>query len=334
MPAAQRVAVLCGGFGAARFVPALAAVVRNLCCIVNTADDLEHLGLHISPDVDSVCYALAGRFDETRGWGLLGDTFHTVDALARSGSGWFRIGDEDLGHSLLRTARLRSGATLSTATAGLADELGLSATVVPMSDDPVRTIVHSDAGPLDFQDYLVRHRARPFVYRVEYRGLATAQPAPGVLAALANADVVVVAPSSPVASIMPILGLPGVVQTLRNRRGPTIAVAPVVSNEPPCLAPERSRAVVRSALMATLGLAHRAGDVAGLYASFLDGFVLDERDADQVGPIKALGMAVLTANTLTPPEFRPALAEAIIRFAGSLGRSCPPRTEVAPVGRH
>jgi len=313
-----RVAVLCGGFGAARFVPALAASAGTLCCVVNTADDLDHLGLHISPDVDSVCYALAGRFDEGRGWGLIGDTFNAVDALARHGSGWFHIGDEDLAFSLLRSARLRQGVTLTAATARLTEALAVAATVLPMSDDPVRTIVHTDAGTLDFQDYLIRHRARPSVHRVEYRGLATAQPAPGVLAALNNADVVVVAPSSPVASIIPILRLPGVLDTLRHRGGPTVAVAPVVSNQPPGAAPERSRAVVRSALMGSLGLAHRAAEVAGLYASFLDGFVLDERDADQLALIERTGVAVLTADTLSPPERRPALAEAVVRFAGSL----------------
>jgi LPPG:FO 2-phospho-L-lactate transferase len=333
MPQSPRLAVLCGGFGAARFVPAVAATVADVTCIVNTADDVDYLGVHISPDVDSVCYALAGRFDETRGWGLIGDTFNTVDALARVGSGWFRIGDADLAFSLLRTARLRRGATLSAATARLTEDLGVAPTVLPMSDDPVRTIVHTDAGRLEFQDYLVRHRAQPCVHRVEWRGLATAQPAPGVLSALANADLVVVAPSSPVASIMPILGLPGVVETLRSRRGPTVAVTPVVSNQPPLAAPERSRAVVRSALMGSLGVGHRAAEVAGLYASFVDGFVLDERDADELPLIEGLGMAVLTADTLKPPECRPVVAEALLRFAGSLMSSCAPSEEIARV-RH
>jgi LPPG:FO 2-phospho-L-lactate transferase len=318
MEAGGRIAVLCGGFGAARFVPALAGLTSELCCIVNTADDLDHLGVHISPDVDSVCYALAGRFDEARGWGLVGDTFRCVDALDRYGEGWFRIGDEDLRLSLLRTARLRRGLTLSEATALLTEGLGVPADVFPMSDDLVRTIVHTDAGPLEFQEYLVRHRAQPRVCRVEYRGLTSAAPAPRVLPALRSADMVVIAPSSPVASITPILRLPGVLDALRSRRGPTIAVTPVVSGRSPGSVPERGRAIVRSALMGCLGMVHRAAEVAGLYASFLDGFVLDQRDAEQAAEIEKMGLRVLVADTLAERDARPALARAVVRFGGSL----------------
>ena len=311
-------AVLCGGFGAARFVGGLAAVTARLCCIVNTADDLDHLGLHISPDVDSVCYALAGRFDEAQGWGLVGDTFHAVDALARYGQGWFRIGDEDLAFSLLRTARLRRGATLSQATARLADDLGVTATVLPMSDDPVRTVVDTDAGTLEFQEYIVGHRAKPRLRQVRYRGLAAARPAPGVIAALEEADVVVIAPSSPVASITPILSLPGVLDALLRRRGPTVSVTPVVSGCAPAHPPEQSRAHVRAALMRCVGLDHRAATVAGLYAPFLDGFVLDRRDAKESAEIEALGLAVLLADTLAEPPRRAALAAAVLEFAAGL----------------
>jgi len=315
-----RIAVLCGGFGAARFVPAVAAVVpqAELCCIVNTADDLDHLGLHISPDLDSVCYALAGRYDEARGWGLVGDTFHTVDTLARYGQGvhgWFRVGDEDLALSLLRTARLDRGVALSTATARTTEALGVSATVLPMSDDRVRTIVHTDEGVLEFQDYLVRRRAQPRVFGLEYRGLATAVPAPGVLPALVEADVVLLAPSSPVASVMPVLGLPGVLEALRNRGGPTVAVTPVVSGRTPRSAPEQGRATVRSALMQCLDLPHRAAAVAALYSSFLDGFVLDRRDSAEIAEIEGLGLRVLLADTLAGPLDRPAFAGAVIDFA-------------------
>jgi len=317
MPEGPRVAVLCGGFGAARFVPALAGVAGELSCIVNTADDIDHLGVHISPDVDSVCYALAGRFDEERGWGLIGDSFRCVERLDRYGEGWFRIGDEDLALSLLRTSRLQRGLTLSEATARLTEDLGIHAEVLPMSDDPVRTVVHTDAGTLGFQDYLVRHRARPRVLGAELRGITAARPAPGVLAALRRADVVVIAPSSPVASITPILRLPGVLETLRVRPGPTIAVTPVVSGRAPGTVPERGRAVVRAALMRSAGMAHRAADVAGLYRSFLDGFVLDERDADQRAEISRMGLRVCVADTLAGPDARPALAEAVLGFAAS-----------------
>ena len=318
MPGGPRVAVLCGGFGAARFVPSVAGAAGEVCCIVNTADDLDHLGLHISPDVDSVCYALAGRFDEARGFGLVGDTFRVVDALARHGEGWFRVGDQDLAFSLLRTARLRRGVTLSEATARLAGDLGVDVAVLPMSDDPVRTVVHTDLGTLEFQDYLVRRRAEPTVRAVEYRGLASAEPGPRVLPVLRSADVVLIAPSSPVASITPILSLPGVVEALRDRSGATVAVTPVVSGRLPASAPERGRSAVRSAFMHSLGLAHNSVEVARLYASFLDGFVLDERDAEQAPQIEALGLRVLLADTLASREARPALAEAVLRFAASL----------------
>jgi len=320
MPDAFHVAVLCGGFGAARFVPAVAASVpaTELCCVVNTADDLDHLGLRISPDVDSVCYALAGRFDEARGWGLRGDTFHTADMLTRYGLGWFRVGDEDLAFSLLRTARLQRGVTLSEATARMAEDLGVTAIILPMSDDDVRTIVHTDVGALEFQDYLVRRRAEPRVFSVEYRGLATAFPTPRVVPALHDADVVLIGPSSPVASVTPILRLPGVLDALRRRRGPTIAVTPVVSARAPRSGPEQGRATVRSALMTGLGMRHSAASVATLYSSFIDGFVLDYRDSHESAEIEALGIRVLLADTLAEPAQRPALAEAVMDFATSL----------------
>ena len=312
------IAVLCGGFGAARWVPFLARASPSTCCIVNTADDLEYLGVHISPDVDSVCYGLAGRFDEERGWGLVGDTFECVGKLARYGEGWFRIGDEDLALALLRTVALRSGASLTEVTASSARRLGLSACVLPMSDDPVRTILHTDQGTLEFQEYLVRHRARPHVKRLEYQGIESATPAPGVLTALRTAGVVIIAPSSPLASIGPILALPGVIPTLRNREGPTIAITPVVSAQAPASPPETIRARVRAALMNSHGLDHRAADVAKLYASFAQGFVLDERDGIEAPEIERLGMNVLLADTLATPSDRSGVARSVVEFASTL----------------
>ena len=157
----RRVAVLCGGFGAARFLDGLRRVPDvELTCIANTADDLEYAGVHVSPDVDTVTYALAGIFDEQRGFGVVGDTFRNAEALRRYGSGWFAVGDVDLATSLRRTGLLRAGATLSEATADLARGLQLDAAVVPMSDDPVRTMVVTDEGRLPFQEYLVARRAQ------------------------------------------------------------------------------------------------------------------------------------------------------------------------------
>jgi LPPG:FO 2-phospho-L-lactate transferase len=307
----RRVAVLCGGFGAARFLDGLRRIPDvALTCIANTADDLEYTGIHVSPDVDTVSYALAGLFDETRGFGMIGDSFRNAEALRRYGLGWFAVGDVDLATSLRRTDLLRAGATLSEATADLARGLGLDAAVVPMSDDPVRTKVVTDEGRLAFQEYLVARRAAPSVLVVEHDGLAAAQPAPAVLPALAEADLVILAPSSPVASLAPILGLPGVRAAVAAARA--VAVTPVVSGVAPATPPEQSRARVREAFMAAAGLPHTATAVAGYYADVIDRFVLDERDASERDAIRALGLEVQLADTLAKGDGRVALAEAVL----------------------
>ena len=305
----RRVVVLCGGFGAARFLDGLRRIPDvALTCIANTADDLEYAGVHVSPDVDTVSYALAGLFDENRGFGLVDDTFRNAEALRRyPGLGWFAVGDVDLATSLRRTDLLRAGATLSEATADLARGLGLEAAVVPMSDDPVRTKVLTGEGRLSFQDYLVARRAQPEVLAVDYDGLESAQPAPAVLPALAAADLVIVAPSSPVASVAPILGLPGVREAVAGAR--SVAVTPVVSGVAPATPPEQSRARVRAAFMAAAGLPHTATAVAGIYADMLDAFVLDERDTEEGDAIRALGLDVLPADTLAGGDGRVALAQ-------------------------
>jgi LPPG:FO 2-phospho-L-lactate transferase len=302
----------------------LAPVVGDgLCCVVNTADDLDHLGLHVSPDLDSVSYALAGRFDEERGFGLAGDSFACVEALARFGAGWFRIGDEDLALHLRRTELLRAGARLSQATATLAPALGLpgGVTLLPMSDDRVRTVVTTAEGRLSFQDYLVVRRAQPQVIGVEHEGAAQARPAPGVLEALGEAELVVIGPSNPVQSIGPILAVPGVRHALAGRARPTVAVTPVVSGQAPATAAEQARARVRAAFLGALGLPHTATEVARLYQDLLDGFVLDHRDIAEQPAIEALGVAVLLADTLAPPAERPALAGAVLGFASGLSRA-------------
>ncbi|HEV7861294.1 MAG TPA: 2-phospho-L-lactate transferase [Acidimicrobiia bacterium] len=307
----MRVAVLCGGFGAARFLDGLRRVPGLvLTCIANTADDLDYAGVHVSPDVDTVAYALAGLFDEERGFGVVGDTFRNAEALRRYGSGWFSVGDVDLATSLRRTDLLLAGASLSEATADLARGLGLDAAVVPMSDDPVRTVVVTDEGRLPFQEYLVARRARPAVVAVEYDGLAEAQPAPGVLPALARADLVILAPSSPVASLGPILALPGVRAALAET--PTVAISPVVSGQAPVTPPEQSRARVRAAFMAAAGLEHTATAVAALYADVTDGFVLDQRDALEAPAITSLGPEVVIADTLARGPARVTLAETVL----------------------
>jgi LPPG:FO 2-phospho-L-lactate transferase len=309
-----RVAVLCGGFGAARFLDGLRRVSGlDLTCVVNTADDLDYAGVHVSPDVDTVTYALAGVFDEGRGFGMVGDTFRNAGALRRYGLGWFAVGDADLATSLRRTERLRAGASLSEATAELAAALGVGAAVLPMSDDTVRTVVVTDEGRLPFQQYLVARRAEPAVQGVEHDGLAGARPAPAVLPALRSADLVILAPSSPVASLAPILALPGVRAALATV--PVTAVTPVVSGRAPASPPERARAHVRAAFMAAAGLPHSAGAVAGLYAGLAGTFVLDERDAAEAGGVRALGLDVVAADTLATGPGRVALAEAVLATA-------------------
>lgn len=309
----RRVVVLCGGFGAARFLDGLRRVPDvALTCIANTADDLEYAGVHVSPDVDTVSYALAGLFDEARGFGLVDDTFRNAEALRRYGLGWFAVGDADLATSLRRTDLLRAGATLSEATADLARGLRLDAAVVPMSDDPVRTRVVTDAGRLAFQEYLVARRAQPTVLAVEHDGLAVAQPAPAVLPALAGADLVILAPSSPVASVAPILGLPGVREAVAAAK--SVAVTPVVSGRAPATAPEQSRARVREAFMAAAGLPHTATAVAGIYAAIVDAFVLDERDGDEADAIRGLGLDVVRADTLAGGDGRVSLARAVLEL--------------------
>lgn len=310
----MRVAVLCGGFGAARFVDGLRRVSGvALTCIANTADDLDYAGVHVSPDVDTVSYALAGLFDEQRGFGIVGDTFRNAEALRRYGLGWFAVGDIDLATSLRRTDLLRAGASLSEATADLARGLGLDAAVVPMSDDPVRTVVVTDEGRLPFQEYLVARRARPKVLAVEQDGLATARPAPAVLPALAEADLVILGPSSPVASLAPILGLPGVREAVGEATA--VAITPVVSGVAPATPPEQSRARVREAFMASAGLPHTATAVAGLYAGIVDRFVLDGRDGAEADAVRALGLDVLLADTLASGAGRVAFAEAVLSLA-------------------
>jgi LPPG:FO 2-phospho-L-lactate transferase len=314
------ITVLCGGFGAARFLDGLRTLPEELCCVVNTADDLDHLGLVVMPDTDSVLYALAGVFDEERGFGQAGDTFAANAALARSGADWFRLGDADLAHNLQRTALIRSGRSPSEAVAELARGLGIRARVLPMTDGVVRTRLHTDAGTFSFQDFVVRRQARPAVRAVEYEGVADARPAPGVLDALESADLVVLAPSNPVSSLGPILALDGVRRCLEARTGPTVAVTPVVAGRPPARPPEVTRARIRAGLMAASGLPHRPLAVAVRYQGLIDGFVLDRRDPGEQADIEALGLSVLVADTLAAGPDRVALARAVVDFGTALRR--------------
>ncbi|MEK7387062.1 MAG: 2-phospho-L-lactate transferase, partial [candidate division NC10 bacterium] len=227
----MRVAAIAGGTGAAKLLRGLAATVpqRALTVIGNTGDDAEVWGLHVSPDLDTVAYALAGRLDTARGWGLAAETFRCLEAMAGLGAEtWFNLGDRDLATHIWRTRALREGAPLSAVTAELARRQGVAARILPMSDEPVRTRIRTPDGWLSFQEYFVREKALVEVLEVEYAGARAARPAPGVAEAIGDADLVVVCPSNPVTSVGPVLAVPGVVEALATTRARVVAVRPIV----------------------------------------------------------------------------------------------------------
>jgi LPPG:FO 2-phospho-L-lactate transferase len=309
------VAVLCGGFGAARFLAGLASV-EGLCCVVNTADDVEHAGLHVSPDVDSVVYSLAGRFDEERGWGLRGDSFVCADALGRFDLVWFRIGDTDLATCVWRSTMLREGVPLSEVCRRQAAAFGLAAKVLPMSDDSVRTMFDTDRGELGFQEFLVRHRGEPQVTGVRFAGVETARPARGVVKALERAETILIAPSNPITSIGPILAVPGIRELLARRRERVVAVSPIVAGREPTTQPEVRRAHLRETVLATHELGHTPLSAALLWREVASGFVLDRSDEQLEPEVRALGLRTLVADTLArTPDERARLGDAVLAFA-------------------
>ena len=288
---------LAGGVGAARFLRGLirAHPPTDLLVVVNTGDDLRLHGLAVSPDLDSVAYTLAGVADEQRGWGLAGETWNLRDALARLGEPvWFALGDRDVATHLLRTRLLGEGAPLSQATAELCGRLGVPARLLPMSDDPVTTMVEVDGpdGPqeLHFQEWWVGRQAVDPVRRVRFAGADRARPAPGLLEALAGAAGIVLCPSNPVVSISPILALPGVREAIGAARCRTVAISPIVGG-----APVRGMA---DRLLPAWGVEVSARGVAGLYAGLVDAFVLDQVDAAEADDVRRLGMDAIVAPTV------------------------------------
>jgi LPPG:FO 2-phospho-L-lactate transferase len=301
--------VLAGGVGGARFLRGLTRITdpRRVTVIGNTGDDDELCGLYVAPDLDTVVYTLAGRVDRGRGWGIAGDTTAALDALARlGGPTWFRLGDRDLATHMLRTTWLRSGRTLSEVTAHLARRHGVLVRLLPMSDDPVRTFVHTGRGRLSFQSYLVRLRARGHVRGIEIAGAGRARPAPGVLAAIRSAGTIVIAPSNPLVSIAPIVAVPGVRAALARRRRRTVAISPLVGGRP-----------VKGPLhrmLRGLGLEVSPRGVARCYRGLADLFVLDRTDAAWAARIEALGMRVLVTDTfMRSPAHAARLASTVLR---------------------
>jgi LPPG:FO 2-phospho-L-lactate transferase len=305
--------------GGARFLRGLSRLTdpRHLTVIGNTGDDEEFFGLHVSPDLDTVVYTLAGRADRARGWGVAGETFACLETLGGLGQPtWFRLGDRDLAVHLFRTERLRAGWPLSRVTAALAHAQGVRAAVLPMTDDPVRTIVHTRAGALAFQDYLVRRRGRDRVKRIQIRGAARARPAPGVLAALRRSDAIVIAPSNPLVSIGPMLAVPALRRALARRRAPAAVVSPLVGGRP-----------VRGPLdrmLRGLGLEVSPRGIARLYRGLVDVFVLDRLDAAHADDVAGLGMRPVVTETLmrTPAHAR-RLAAVVLRALETPARARP-----------
>ncbi len=289
----MKLTALAGGTGAAKLLRGLSRIMdpRDLTVIVNTGDDAEIWGLHISPDLDTVSYTLAGVIDERKGWGLTGETFHALEQIARFGEpAWFNLGDRDLATHLHRTRLLREGRTLTEVTRSITSALGVAATVLPMSDQPVRTRILGPDGWLTFQEYFVREKAQVEARAVDYAGAAQSSPAPGVLDAIASAPAVLICPSNPITSVGPILAVPGLIEALRATPATIVAVSPIVGGD--AVSGPAGR------LMASAGLPVSAAGVARAYSGWLDRLVLDEQDRALAREVHALGVTPVPAPTM------------------------------------
>jgi len=307
-----RVTALAGGTGAAKLLRGLTACLtpHELTVIGNTGDDTDVWGLHVSPDLDTVTYALAGLLDVGRGWGRADETFHCLEAMrAVGGPTWFSLGDRDLATHLVRTVALQGGAPLSAVTARLAARFGVAVRILPMSDQPVRTFVTTSQARLTFQEYFVRDRAAGDVVAVEYEGAPAARPAPGVVDAIAGAEVVVVCPSNPVTSVGPILAVPGVAAALAAARAPVVGVSPIVGGAPVSGPAGR--------LMQARGLDVSPLGVAAAYAPWLRTLLIDERDRDAAPALERSGVQAVVADVMMTDRAREiALARRVLQAAG------------------
>ena len=304
----MKVVVLTGGVGGARFLRGLVDAIdpSDVTAIVNVGDDLDVLGLAVSPDLDSVLYALAGIADEERGWGRANETWNalaTVEALG--GESWFRLGDRDLGLHLVRTAALRTGEPLSAVTARLTAALGLDTMIVPATDDPLRTWLDTPNGSFDFQHWFVARAHRDPVDRVRFEGAAAARPAPGVLEALHEADLTLIAPSNPFVSIGPILAVERVRIAVERRRAPCVAVSPLIGG--------RAVKGPAAAMLQRLRGGTSAAHVADCYLGLIDALVIDEADAADADAVAELGVRPIVTQTLmSDAAARRQLAEAAL----------------------
>lgn len=306
----MKVTVLSGGVGGARFLLGMSAVgnIDNISIVGNVADDIEILGLHVSPDLDSITYALAGLSDDERGWGRAGETWNALDTVSElGGASWFRLGDRDIGLHLVRTELLRSGTPLSGVTARIVSAFGLECTLLPATDDPLRTFVETPAGTFPFQTWFVERAHRDEVDAVHYAGAPAAQPAPGVIEALEAADVIVITPSNPYVSIGPILAVEQIRAALERRRVPCVAVSPLIGG----------RAVRGPAdrMLARMAGGTTPAHVASLYAGLIDVLVHDE--ADGLAELPAGVQPVVTATLMSDAAARRRLAQVVLDAAGA-----------------
>jgi len=316
----MRVTAIAGGTGAAKLLRGLVACLppRDLTVVGNTGDDTEVWGLHVSPDLDTLTYALAGRLDGARGWGLADETFRCLEGMAELGAEtWFNLGDRDLATHIHRTRALRAGTTLAAVTAELARRRGVAARILPMSDAPVRTRIRTPDGWLTFQEYFVREKALAEVLEVEYAGAAAARPAPGVAEALREADLVVVCPSNPVTSVGPVLAVPGVVEALGAARGPVVAVSPIVGGA--------AVSGPAAELMRARGLPVSPLGVARAYAPWLRRLVLDRRDAGAATELGRLGVTAVPADILMTDGAREVALARVVLSQATHGVSPPSR---------
>jgi len=304
----MRIAALAGGVGGTKLAQGLARLLQpgDLTIIVNTADDFEHLGLHISPDLDTVCYTLAGISSRETGWGRSNESWNAMDALQQlGGPTWFRLGDRDLATHLERTRRLRQGKPLSQVVREFCGTWGIKQVILPMTDANVATILQTDEGDLEFQEYFVHRQCRPRVRGFEFRGVSSALPAPGVLDALSSADAIIICPSNPWVSIAPILAVPGIQSLVAARKA--IAVSPIIGG--------RALRGPAAKMYSEMGLEPSALAVAARYQDVVGGFVIDSHDADLEVLIRRLGMQTLVCNTIMPTlQDRRRLARDVLDF--------------------
>jgi LPPG:FO 2-phospho-L-lactate transferase len=309
MTSTLKVVALAGGVGGAKMADGLAQVLpaENLTVIVNTGDDFEHLGLYLCPDLDTVCYTLAGIANPLTGWGRNAETWHALETLEQlGGESWFRLGDADLGLHLERTRRLRAGQKLSGITSSFCRSFGIQPQVLPVTDDRVPTLVQTESELLSFQEYFVHLRCEPVVRNFIFQDVDRAMPAPGVLESLNRADLIVICPSNPWVSIDPILAIPGLRQAIQNK--PVIAISPIIGG--------KTVKGPAAKMYAELGFKPSAATVARHYRPLLRGFILDEQDAVQIAEVEAMNILCKPAQThMVTIQDRKYLAEFVLETA-------------------